>query len=521
MIACCFLGGDLDRNGRPVPDFVAVRWNTILHRYELTSRPWDIERQQFVTSSAGEDPCGGGPLYEQTFAFYTAFDVDGMVIDTRSGDDEVHADPEFLIACSEWGIDPEDRPQRAMLAALEIHGGDGNDRLFGGAERDTITGGDGLDVIRGGAGDDRLDGGPGQDWIAGGANEVPPDRYEVTAVAGASATNDHVDFASFVDVDWSNLFRVQPQDVTVTGLSLHFGDEGDWYVLRTPDALKRYGAAQAALLARDMIDVQFVDGGSADANSNPFFTGRTHFLFAGQDTDTGERLAVVPVEQFAGVPDYYVLHVVNIGDFAVLGDELSPDFNYQLSADAEFTLTAKGLRQDDSDQRSDLTIPFVVTRAATLDNQGLAALIVDINDALRRCGFDTLGETRCMEQELFAGHVGNRLGFWTRSGQGIEITFGGLNSQGDPNSIATDLKFTSGQTSDGPAEPMGSYELVFRTRPLNLAVRQGTGSAPGRVARPRRLAPNMSPRAAPQCPQGCCSPGSGCSSSSHTPDLAG
>src|SRR5581483_1171288 len=32
-----FLGGDLDPNGLPVPDNVAIRYNTLLHRYELTA----------------------------------------------------------------------------------------------------------------------------------------------------------------------------------------------------------------------------------------------------------------------------------------------------------------------------------------------------------------------------------------------------------------------------------------------------------------------------------------------------
>ncbi len=40
-----YLGGDLDANGRVVPDNVAVRWNTILHRYEFTARFWNFQKQ--------------------------------------------------------------------------------------------------------------------------------------------------------------------------------------------------------------------------------------------------------------------------------------------------------------------------------------------------------------------------------------------------------------------------------------------------------------------------------------------
>ena len=43
-----FLGGDLDRNSQPVPDYVAMRYNTVLHRYEWASRVWDIENQEYL-----------------------------------------------------------------------------------------------------------------------------------------------------------------------------------------------------------------------------------------------------------------------------------------------------------------------------------------------------------------------------------------------------------------------------------------------------------------------------------------
>ncbi len=40
-----YLGGDLDTNGRVVPDNVSMRWNTILHRYEMTSQVWNFQQQ--------------------------------------------------------------------------------------------------------------------------------------------------------------------------------------------------------------------------------------------------------------------------------------------------------------------------------------------------------------------------------------------------------------------------------------------------------------------------------------------
>ena len=47
-----FLGGDLDATGNPIPDNVAMRWNSVLHRYELTSRIWDTNGQTYLADSA-------------------------------------------------------------------------------------------------------------------------------------------------------------------------------------------------------------------------------------------------------------------------------------------------------------------------------------------------------------------------------------------------------------------------------------------------------------------------------------
>jgi Ca2+-binding RTX toxin-like protein len=44
-----FLGGDLDAAGNPIDDFVTMRWNTILHRYELATRVWDTATRSHVT----------------------------------------------------------------------------------------------------------------------------------------------------------------------------------------------------------------------------------------------------------------------------------------------------------------------------------------------------------------------------------------------------------------------------------------------------------------------------------------
>ena len=43
-----FLGGDLDDLGKAVPDFVSLRYNRFLHRYEFTSLVWDTANQAFM-----------------------------------------------------------------------------------------------------------------------------------------------------------------------------------------------------------------------------------------------------------------------------------------------------------------------------------------------------------------------------------------------------------------------------------------------------------------------------------------
>ncbi len=45
-----YLGGDVDPAGQPVPDYVTIRYNTILHRYEIGALVWDAANQQFVTT---------------------------------------------------------------------------------------------------------------------------------------------------------------------------------------------------------------------------------------------------------------------------------------------------------------------------------------------------------------------------------------------------------------------------------------------------------------------------------------
>jgi len=212
----------------------------------------------------------------------------------------VHGDTEFKYpnVDSEWGIDPGDFEQRALLGALDIDGGPGNDRLFGGALDDRIDGGTGADLIMGGGGNDLILGGPGDDLLVG-ATTIEPDALEFVTRNGVAGLNDEFLFAA-------DLPAVQA-GTTLAGLTLHDGDRGDWYRLPTPAALYLYGAHFSALLTPDMIEVR-TEGGAL----LPFFL----FAAADADPDPG-TLELTPIEHFTGVATQYLLHVLPNGGEAV------------------------------------------------------------------------------------------------------------------------------------------------------------------------------------------------------------
>ncbi|MGI8979198.1 MAG: phosphatase PAP2 family protein [Pirellulaceae bacterium] len=72
-----------------------------------------------------------------------------LSIDARGGNDFVHVG-------------------NALRIRSTIHGGSGNDVLFGSGANDSLFGGAGNDVLFGLKGDDLLDGGDGNDWLYGG-----------------------------------------------------------------------------------------------------------------------------------------------------------------------------------------------------------------------------------------------------------------------------------------------------------------------------------------------------------------
>ena len=213
------------------------------------TRPVDGQPNTALTEMKFAPLISGQPIFLQNFAFFQTVHVEQLVIDTRAGDDEVHADPEYMYpgVVSEWGFDPGDVEQRGFLAdALEIYGGDGNDRLFGGAYDDVIDGGDGADLILGGGGDDQINGGPGSDLLAGNRLLVP-DRFEFTTVNGVSSRNDFAPFAA-------TLPAVRAGTI-VDRLNFHLGDSDDWYIIPAAEARQQFGDAAGAVLDGSMITV--------------------------------------------------------------------------------------------------------------------------------------------------------------------------------------------------------------------------------------------------------------------------
>lgn len=473
-----FVGGELDRISRPVPDHVAIRFNRFLQRYEFTSLVWDIANQEFVTEALdlraviestqvalpdgtlingvptngvlSDDATFGVKIkkdateytvvtipktatqdnhnlfdlaadinaalkivdlgdavvaevttrglqlattafgdaaylsldvaansvaakelrletatasgdnvqaFKQRYAWYEVLNVEGTRIETRAGDDEVHADPEYRFPLanvagflsSEWGIKQGNFQEGASIGALVIDGGDGNDRMFGGFLGDTIFGGEGSDFIAGREGDDKLDGGSGRDLILG-ESGVPFDRFEAitrdatSMIGDETSFNDSLLFSSLISPIDPSTGRLNE----LANLTFNTGDAGDWYLIPTPPAQQRFGSADRAVLSHDDITVMF-DNTDDDAlfSRAEFKTGNqshNYSLFAAVQTDPQGQLAFLPVERFSGVPEFYLLHVNNVKAYGVRGLEV-PQVPAG-GATVQFSLTIDGSKSE-------------------------------------------------------------------------------------------------------------------------------------------------------------------------------
>ena len=147
-------------------------------------------------------------------------------------------------------------------------------------------------VITGGGGNDLLFGNTG----------IVPDDLELVRRGGTTAANDTYSFAAelpaIVPGKTSSVF----DDLL---LSFHLGDAADWYVIKTPQALKSFGAAEVAALFESLIRVETLH--EVNEKLTPSGDVLPFKLFAAEDSGQGLQ----PEESFAGVPDYYLLKVIN------------------------------------------------------------------------------------------------------------------------------------------------------------------------------------------------------------------
>ena len=187
-------------------------------------------------------------VYQQHYMFYQTRDVERTVIATQDGDDVVRADANFQFApidlpegafptidedvdtatFEQWGIKRGDFEQGAHEAILDIRGGDGNDRLYGGFLGDTIDGGAGRDVIVGGGGSDKIFGGGDQDNLFGGSPTSTDDGYP--ALGGPET-----DTTEVFQFPLAQPFLVTPPEV-FAGIDFH--DPGEHFIIENSFALE-------------------------------------------------------------------------------------------------------------------------------------------------------------------------------------------------------------------------------------------------------------------------------------------
>jgi len=417
---------------------------TITGANEVTEAELRFRDQQSASGTAD--------TYLQHFAFYQTRDVERTVIDTRGGDDEVRGDAEYKfpladgsgVIDSEWGIKIGNFQEGARIGALWIYGGEGNDRLFGGALDDHIDGGPGVDFIAGGEGDDHITGGGGADILLGDTG-IAPDRFEFVRRDLADGANDSPVYAA--------LFDSVRATVSEADLSLSLADAGDWYILPTPTARKAFGETQTARLLPEMVHVSFddllaqetFDGLLGGATQSIWDSGVPVHLFAAEVEDPGAELSLIPVEQFAGVPAFYMLHVANPHTFGIRALAAPATEEISGSELIRFHFVIDGVRSE----QLEVTVPG----GETVDN-----IVSNIQAELDTRALDanwTGGATLSTRVVAFQDKEDpTRPVVTLRSAGEIVIEFG------DP-AQAKYLGFAHGQDNLGPAQAMGTYTISY------------------------------------------------------------
>ena len=275
----------------------------------------------------------------------------------------------------EWGIKQGNRQEGGsknapFIGGLTILGEEGNDRLFGGFEADEILGGAGADFIAGDQGNDRLDGGADRDLVLGDTG-IPHDRFEAvtrdatTAIGLENGFNTSLLFSSLISP-----FDDQGQLQTLSQLTFNIGDAGDWYLIPAPAADETFGGSMRAVFSHDDITVAFdaptdqtlFEAPANGAPMNETWDSDNYSLFAGVQTDPNAELSFLPVEQFNGVPDFYLIHVNNVKAYGIRGSAAPSLDNLAAPIAVTFNLTIDGVTSEDVTVNLDPTIDTDTTR---------------------------------------------------------------------------------------------------------------------------------------------------------------
>ncbi len=278
-----YVGGNLDRRGFEVPDFAALSYNPLLHRYEFTSLVWDIGQQKFTADPTSDD----GYLHE--YLYYQTRNVENTQIELQEGNDSFHADPSYTFpgGISEWGIKLGAYEQRATEARLSINGGAGADELFGGALADSINGGPGADLIVGYQGNDRLSGDGGNDLIFGLRDEL------LTGVVSAASNASPI-----VITTTGTAGMFDSQSITITGVNGNTNANGTYFVkVKSLTSFELY--TDSALSKARAGNANYTNGGNW---TSKLIAARTPSQMSGKSIDVSEPYRYEMVAPFFALP---------------------------------------------------------------------------------------------------------------------------------------------------------------------------------------------------------------------------
>lgn len=169
-----YLGGDQVPRQADLPrhyirDFVMIGYDRFLARYRFATVPWEIPHDG-TGKSTPRFIRRNDSVPMVFYAYFQAKGIEGTLVDTRGGEDIIHADSGFYFPPSgqSWGVAPGDVQAGAQAyERMEFRGGDGADLIYGSSGSDVIYGEDDADIVIGGQGDDRILGGQDGDYLYG------------------------------------------------------------------------------------------------------------------------------------------------------------------------------------------------------------------------------------------------------------------------------------------------------------------------------------------------------------------